>query len=296
MANYIDNAELHNELVISKKQGELTSKAWKLLMIMVDKGVIRKYSTLSDEDKQDAISSVKYDICKYWKGFRESGVSMVKMIRNFHIGEKLHIKINGGKSFDLIPVVEKENKLYFGVLSGNILEIKEYDTDKKPHNELPFELGDTKNKSMDKIKEILLGFPNQLEIVVNKSLHRFTLMDKVNDEAESLLSYVIPTYMIPENEYTLIDKFGVLENGIDLVSCRDEVKKGKEEFPFAGFTEFENNEQAYFTKPSPAFNYFTSFMENAIRKSIGINKPKEQRAGKFISMSINEGNNGLYNI
>ncbi len=291
MAHYVNNQELHPEMVKSKKLGELTNKAWKLLTTMVEEGVIRKYNGLEDEDKQDAISSVKYDLCKYWKGFRESGVFSIKVLRNFHIGDYIHVKIHGGVDIKLIPVIYKYDKLWCATCNNDELIITEF---VPSNNEVSFLIGENKNRTMTNLKQALLVYIDSLDIVVNKTYGKFTFMDRTNEEAMSLNSIVEIFSLLPCENYKIVDTNNIM-NSFSLESSIDIPKKGKTKGTESGFTEHLNGTYN-FVKPSPAFNYFTSFMENAIRKSINTNKPKEQRHGKIISMSINEGNNGLYNI
>ena len=291
MAHYVNNQELHPEMVKSKKLGELTNKAWKLLTTMVEEGVIRKYNGLEDEDKQDAISSVKYDLCKYWKGFRESGVFSIKVLRNFHIGDYICVKIYGGIEIKLIPVIYKHDKFWCAKCYNDELIITEFIP---VEGEVSFLIGENKNKTMTNLKQALLIYADNLDIVVNKTYGKFTFMDKTNEETLSLNSMVEIFSLLPGTDYKIKDTNNVM-NSFSLESSIDIPKKGKMKGTESAFTEHVNG-LYNFVKPSPAFNYFTSFMENAIRKSINTNKPKEQRHGKIISMSINEGNNGLYNI
>jgi len=288
--HYVDKDLLHQALVESKKKGDLTRNAWTYLITMIEDGVIRKYSTLSDDDKQDAISSVKHDLCKYWKGFRESGVMQTMINRNFMIGEYISINIVNYGNILLIPYkkISGGELKFIGVWDdGKIIIQKDECINELSDGvlKLYFEIGIDKNKTMTNIKNSILNYEDIVELTVNKTIGRLTFMDKINEEKESLKSNFMVCSIHPDNEYEYVN--------LHLIQSTVIPEKYKVDKHLTNIDPFE---EVYFSKPSPAFNYFTSFMENAIRKSIGENNPENTKNGRTISLNINENNNGFYNI
>lgn len=67
--SYLNNKDLHNEIVKSQEQGELTREAIKMLMLLVERAN-RKLTYVKIEDKEDCLQHATLDILKYWKGYK----------------------------------------------------------------------------------------------------------------------------------------------------------------------------------------------------------------------------------
>lgn len=63
--NYLNNADLRDEVMLSKSQGALTRKALKMLILLAERAQT-KLSYNNPEDKEDCLSYAKMDIIKYW--------------------------------------------------------------------------------------------------------------------------------------------------------------------------------------------------------------------------------------
>lgn len=66
--NYLNNRDLYDEIVESKKQEKLTPKAEKML-VMIAERAIRKLSYLNEDDRQDCLQFAILDLLKYWRNF-----------------------------------------------------------------------------------------------------------------------------------------------------------------------------------------------------------------------------------
>lgn len=66
--NYLKNSELFAEIILSKKNNELTERAQKMLILLANK-VSTKLKYKNPEDRKDCISFAYLDILKYWRGF-----------------------------------------------------------------------------------------------------------------------------------------------------------------------------------------------------------------------------------
>lgn len=66
---YLNNKDLHNEIVKSQEQGELTREALKMLMLLAERAN-RKLTYVKIQDKQDCIQHAKLDLIKYWKNYK----------------------------------------------------------------------------------------------------------------------------------------------------------------------------------------------------------------------------------
>lgn len=68
--DYVSNKEFHCELLVSKAQGKLTNKAQKAI-ILVCKGVNRKFYYNDYMDKQDCLSEALVDCLRFWMNYDE---------------------------------------------------------------------------------------------------------------------------------------------------------------------------------------------------------------------------------
>ena len=66
--NYLNNRDLYDEIVESKKQEKLTPKAEKML-VMIAERAIRKLRYLNEDDRQDCLQFAILDLLKYWRNF-----------------------------------------------------------------------------------------------------------------------------------------------------------------------------------------------------------------------------------
>jgi hypothetical protein len=67
--SYLNNKDLHDEIVKSQEQGELTKEAVKMFMLLAERAN-RKLTYVKIEDKQDCIQHATLDLLKYWKGYK----------------------------------------------------------------------------------------------------------------------------------------------------------------------------------------------------------------------------------
>jgi hypothetical protein len=68
MAKYIDQKKLFQEIIISKRDGELTPLALEMLIVIpneLSKALKFKY----EEDRKDCIAFAIEDLLRYWRGF-----------------------------------------------------------------------------------------------------------------------------------------------------------------------------------------------------------------------------------
>lgn len=66
--NYLNNADLYDEIVKSKQQDELTPKALEFLMLLAEKANSKLYYS-NQMDKEDCIARAKMDLWLYWRNF-----------------------------------------------------------------------------------------------------------------------------------------------------------------------------------------------------------------------------------
>jgi len=67
---YVDPDELRNEIILSKKKGELTPRALEMLILMSDE-IAKNFTYKYQQDREDCVSSAIEDILRYWKGYDE---------------------------------------------------------------------------------------------------------------------------------------------------------------------------------------------------------------------------------
>lgn len=65
---YVNNKDLHDEIVESKRLDKLTPNAEKMLMLLA-KEANRKLTYARHEDKKDCIQQARLDLLKYWRGY-----------------------------------------------------------------------------------------------------------------------------------------------------------------------------------------------------------------------------------
>jgi len=111
--NYLNNADLRDEVMKSKADGELNRTALKMLMLLAEKAQSR-LSYADPEDKADCLSFAKMDIVKYWNRYDAAKspnafAYFTQMCKNGYAKgwNKLHpskydgtISINGAKDSD----------------------------------------------------------------------------------------------------------------------------------------------------------------------------------------------------
>lgn len=68
MAIYVKNKDLLAEIIKSKEQDQLTSKAMEMLMKMA-REISKVFKYKYEEDREDCISYAIEDILKYWRNF-----------------------------------------------------------------------------------------------------------------------------------------------------------------------------------------------------------------------------------
>jgi len=67
---YVDPDELRNEIIKSKKNGELTPRSLDMLILMSDE-IAKNFTYKYHQDREDCVSSAIEDILRYWKGYDE---------------------------------------------------------------------------------------------------------------------------------------------------------------------------------------------------------------------------------
>lgn len=67
--NYLNNADLHNEIVKSQQDGKLTREAEKMLIMLAEKAIL-KLSYVYSADRKDCLQFAILDLLKYWKGYK----------------------------------------------------------------------------------------------------------------------------------------------------------------------------------------------------------------------------------
>jgi hypothetical protein len=65
---YLNNKDLYDEIVKSKEQGELTTNAQKMLVLLAERA-ISKLKYVNEDDKNDCLAFGILDLLKYWKSF-----------------------------------------------------------------------------------------------------------------------------------------------------------------------------------------------------------------------------------
>ena len=68
MAQYVNNRELLEAIVLSKEKGELTPAALKMLDRMV-KEISKVFKYKMEEDREDCMAFAMEDVIKYWDRF-----------------------------------------------------------------------------------------------------------------------------------------------------------------------------------------------------------------------------------
>lgn len=66
---YVKNADLREQLIISKAADELTPETIKMFMLMANK-FSTKMHYVYEEDRQDCISFAVMDCYQYWRGYK----------------------------------------------------------------------------------------------------------------------------------------------------------------------------------------------------------------------------------
>ena len=66
---YLNNKDLHDQIVISQEQDKLTPEAEKMLMLLA-KEANKKLTYARIEDKEDCIQQARLDLLKYWRGYK----------------------------------------------------------------------------------------------------------------------------------------------------------------------------------------------------------------------------------
>jgi hypothetical protein len=68
---YLNNKDLHIELIISKSQGKLTAKAQRMIFLL-GKNIIKKFSYTDIKDKEDCLQEAYYQVYKNWHCYDEN--------------------------------------------------------------------------------------------------------------------------------------------------------------------------------------------------------------------------------
>lgn len=68
MANYINNSELHDEIMKSKAQDKLTRRAVEMLQLIAENS-IKRITYENPMDRDDCIAHAMFDVARYWRGY-----------------------------------------------------------------------------------------------------------------------------------------------------------------------------------------------------------------------------------
>lgn len=239
MANYIEKEEYHNLMIDAKRHGKFPKRLIDLIYLHCNE-VSKLYRFNYTQDKEDAIGLAVADILQYGiKNFKDCPLIQLKFARNFMPGD--------------IIILEVEDKIF------------EYTAVEKSLSEHEFEIGDTINKSLDFLLDIMKeGHENYLEL----SLHKVTMKMNIMN-----ISYRTDKH-IPMKVKVL----GIDDNLLKTHPGLQEVD-----------LEFE---------PSPpSFNMVTSIIRNAYAKYFNTCHPVPTRNGNKINFSdINSKDGGIFNI
>ena len=66
--NYLNNRDLFDEIVLSKEQDKLTTKAEKMLILLAERA-INRMRYVNDDDRSDCLQFAILDLLKYWRNF-----------------------------------------------------------------------------------------------------------------------------------------------------------------------------------------------------------------------------------
>jgi hypothetical protein len=66
---YLNNKDLHDEIVKSQEQDFLTKEAENMLMLLASEAN-KKLTYSRREDKEDCIQQARLDLLKYWRGYK----------------------------------------------------------------------------------------------------------------------------------------------------------------------------------------------------------------------------------
>lgn len=112
--NYVNGREFHNEIVISKQNGELTRKAVDMIIKMANESN-KKLSYKCEEDREDCIQFGIRDVLLYWKGFDPENPNsnafsyFTQMLKN-----------GFAKGFNILHPIKTSNKISISNEKGNI--------------------------------------------------------------------------------------------------------------------------------------------------------------------------------
>ncbi len=157
MPNYIDKNEFHDELVMCKRKGELSSKAIGFFQLMANE-ISKTYYYNQPEDRHDAKARAVQDCYRYWRGFKESNVVQIKFDENFTEKDKVTIDIIGYKTLIFVASMNP----------------------KKPNE---FQIRDSINRSLKSLIACINGTHNEIaEGFLDTIKKKLTIMDKFNGE------------------------------------------------------------------------------------------------------------------
>lgn len=239
MANYIEKEEYHNLMIDAKRHGKFTQRLIDLIYLHCNE-VSKLYRFNYTQDKEDAIGLAVADILQYGiKNFKDCPLIQLKFARNFMPGDTI--------------ILQVDDKIF------------EYTAVEKVQKDREFEIGDTINKSLDFLLEVMReGHESYLELSLHKVTMKMNIMN-ISHRTESPILMRMKVLGIDEN--LLKTHLGLQE--VDL--------------------EFE---------PSPpSFNMVTSIIRNAYAKYFNTCHPVPTRNGNKINFSdINSKDGGIFNI
>lgn len=194
MPNYIDKKEFHDEMVICKRQGELTPQAIKYFQLMAHE-ISKTYFYQHPEDRDDAKARAVQDCFRYWKGFKESNVVQIPFLNNFSKNDKIIIELTNHKTFTFVAT----------------------DTPKKANE---FAICDSINRSLKSLiicineshKDVMEGYLDTIK-------KKLTVMDKFNADDLRIKSKI--SVISKEKIVELKDKEGKPTNQIEFKNPPD---------------------------------------------------------------------------
>lgn len=269
---YLVKGKLHEEMVKSKIEDKLTKLSMDMFKIMVRK-ISDEFKGLSETDRDDIMQSAMLDIISNFRSFRHSGVYKLTLSRNFQIGENIKITINKRGCIYLVPYLVRDGKK-IGYFNGRVI------TSYPNKNIYPFEIGKDRNKTMTNFLEASRLASSHIEVTLNKVTKIITIMDNFNMEKESLESVLEVIY--PDD--------------LALKKISDYYKEKTKEIYDYSIAPLSTSENGTFSKPSYAFNYFTSVIKNGMRKGVNELRSPVHKSGVYSLSGVNTENNGLYSI
>lgn len=111
--NYVNGRDFHNEIVLSREQGELTKNAVTMIIKMANESS-KILSYKYEEDREDCIAFGIRDVLLYWKTFDpDKGSNAFAYFTQI-------IKNGFAKGYNILHPIKTSNKISISNEKGNI--------------------------------------------------------------------------------------------------------------------------------------------------------------------------------